>query len=659
MKTKITSFLAFFLAFNYNAKSTTIDSLINEIAIAYDSVGFVYFRPNLIQPGELFTLYREHWYDDPHNDMVLKSSWTDSIAFMQHYKYQQHFHGIPVEGAEYIEHAKNGFLVFANGRVADAIENTLEIHMSSTDAFQILMDSFVDEEMTFIWENEEFEDELKADLEDSNATYLPEGELVWALHGDYELKAYMTGEFYRLAWTFEIISLDPHIHRTYYVDAVTGEIFKSSEHACTNGTANVLTSGENNPATSENIDTRWFGGFTNKFILHSNDHGRRIHTKYYESFAITWGLRSNITDGDNVWGNSEQKGTTAHWMVTQAWDFFRTTYGRTGLRPGKDLRVLANTPITEVNGAKYDFDKGNDYLIFGYLGGKYAAVLDVAGHEYGHGIDEHTAGLKYERESGALDESFADIYGFMVERYKRPNTFTWTMGEDATTVRDMSNPQAYGHPDTYKGVFWVHQSGCLSPNNGNDNCGVHTNSGVQNYWFYLLSEGGTGTNDNGDEYHVNGIGIDKAALIAYWNHTNIQVQFSNYPFARAGSTATASILFGQCSVEHYQVENAWYAVGVGPQGPCPSYLSDKSDASKNTAAFTAYPNPSTGSLNIQFKNDNFREIAILDLRGTSLIRKNTTSNLEVLDISRLANGIYFLRVKEGDSFQTIKISKFE
>jgi Zn-dependent metalloprotease len=51
----------------------------------------------------------------------------------------------------------------------------------------------------------------------------------------------------------------------------------------------------------------------------------------------------------------------------------------------------------------------------------------------------------------------------------------------------MSNPKAEGQPDTYAGTNWVSQSNCLK--SSNDYCGVHTNSGVLNHWFYILTQG--------------------------------------------------------------------------------------------------------------------------------------------------------------------------
>ena len=105
--------------------------------------------------------------------------------------------------------------------------------------------------------------------------------------------------------------------------------------------------------------------------------------------------------------------------------------------------------------------------------------LDIVGHEVSHGVTQSSAGLIYQNESGALNESFSDIFGEMIENYTDdPND--WLMGDDRTDgfIRSMSNPKDKSDPDTYKGTNWKTTSG--------DNWGVHTNSGVQNYWFFLL-----------------------------------------------------------------------------------------------------------------------------------------------------------------------------
>ncbi|MGB6036138.1 MAG: PKD domain-containing protein, partial [Cryomorphaceae bacterium] len=133
----------------------------------------------------------------------------------------------------------------------------------------------------------------------------------------------------------------------------------------------------------------------------------------------------------------------------------------------------------------------------------------------------------------------------------------YEMGEDIRTppIRSLSNPNLRQCADTYQGDFWVFGSF----NNG----GVHFNSGVQNFWFYLLVEGGTGTNDNGDDYAVQSIGLEAAAAIAFRNLTVYLTPNSQYIDSRTFSIQSAIDLYGECSDEVVAVTNAWQAVGVG------------------------------------------------------------------------------------------------
>jgi hypothetical protein len=124
-------------------------------------------------------------------------------------------------------------------------------------------------------------------------------------------------------------------------------------------------------------------------------------------------------------------------------------------------------------------------------------------------------------------------------------------------LRSMSNPNQFSHPDTYQGFYWRSTAVGAS-----DNGGVHQNSGVLNYWFYLVSQGGAGTNDKGNAFTVTGIGIDKAARIAYLTEQLLSPT-SNFASARAMAVQAATMLYGATSAECRAVTNAWYAVGVG------------------------------------------------------------------------------------------------
>jgi len=189
--------------------------------------------------------------------------------------------------------------------------------------------------------------------------------------------------------------------------------------------------------------------------------------------------------------------------------------------------------------------------------------LDVVGHEITHGVTQYSANLRYLGESGALNESFSDIFGNEVEFAKEgvpgSGTGNWRMGEDITPsglgIRNMQNPNEFNDPDTYLGTYWV-------TTGSGDAGGVHTNSGVQNFWFYLLCEGGSGTNDHGNAYNVSAIGFTKAAAIAYRNLTVYLTPSSNYYAARVGAINSATDLYGPGSPEVQVVMDAWYAVGV-------------------------------------------------------------------------------------------------
>ncbi len=190
--------------------------------------------------------------------------------------------------------------------------------------------------------------------------------------------------------------------------------------------------------------------------------------------------------------------------------------------------------------------------------------LDIVGHEISHAVTEYSAGLVYSYESGALNESFSDIFGQSIEFTTFPETASWNLGDEiyydgVSMIRSMSNPNAEGQPDTYHGDLWYYGSG--------DNGGVHYNSGVQNFWYYLLVEGGTGTNDNGYSYQVNGIGLEAAQQIAYRNLTVYLTSTSDYADARIGSEQAALDLYGAGSDEYAAVVAAWNAVGVASSEP--------------------------------------------------------------------------------------------
>lgn len=259
-----------------------------------------------------------------------------------------------------------------------------------------------------------------------------------------------------------------------------------------------------------------------------------------------------------------------HWGMEKTYDFYMNALNRNSYDGNGGVIKQYVNPIFLNGNAGYPNNASalsSPYNIMSYGMGdgvnlKPLVGLDVEGHEFTHLVVDNNGngGLTYQGESGALNESFADIFGTCVEFYTGVNP-DWNISEDVMIgqpyMRSMSNPNGGQQPDTYNGQYWV------NPSSSQDNGGVHTNSGVQNFWFYLLCQGGTGTNDLGNSYSVTGIGIAQARQIAYRNLVTYLSPNATYMDAYNGSLQAAQDLYGNPSTQYTAVRHAWYAVGIG------------------------------------------------------------------------------------------------
>ena len=160
-----------------------------------------------------------------------------------------------------------------------------------------------------------------------------------------------------------------------------------------------------------------------------------------------------------------------------------------------------------------------------------------------------------------------------IKKYVKGSDASWLVGEgiliNYSSMRSMSDPKSSmdGNnpcPDTYQGQHWADTD---DTSEDGDYGGVHTNSGVQNKWFYLLTDGDKGTNDNGYSYQVTGIGIEKSQQIAYHTLAEYATSESQYADIRLASLQAAEDLYGENSAEVQAVNAAWLAVGVGDEDP--------------------------------------------------------------------------------------------
>ena len=314
------------------------------------------------------------------------------------------------------------------------------------------------------------------------------------------------------------------------------------------------------------IDTYYddgFFGFFDKYILrdidrraNQNPHGHNGQMASNSSIdtevdGLLWD--SLMEDDNNIWNAPNQaSGVDAHVYAGKTYDYLLSDLNINSIDDsGNSMISTVEATGSNIecnaawNGTKVHYGICNSHL-------PYSGALDVVAHEWGHAVTELTGSdLLYEKESGALNESFSDWIGTAVEHANGETN--WTMAEGINTIRDIANPNNFWQPDTYKGTFWIDVDNC-TPAQSNDYCGVHTNSGIPNKMFYLLSEGGVHNNIS-----VTGLGINIAIQIAldanidYWTTT---VDFMN---ARLGMILAAQP-YGTNAVN--QVRNAWAAVGV-------------------------------------------------------------------------------------------------
>ena len=213
--------------------------------------------------------------------------------------------------------------------------------------------------------------------------------------------------------------------------------------------------------------------------------------------------------------------------VNAAYDYSGNTYDFYSSHHGRDS--LDDAGMTLVSTVRYCPDAFDCPYLNAFWNGSqmvygegFAAADDVVGHELTHGVTEFTSSLFYYYQSGAINESFSDVWGEFIDQTNGAGDDTpgvkWLMGEDIPgfgAIRDMEDPPAFGDPDKITSLSYYIASA--------DNGGVHTNSGVNNKAVYLMTDGGV---FNGKT--VDPLGIDKVAAIYYEVQANLLTSGSDY-----------------------------------------------------------------------------------------------------------------------------------
>ncbi len=469
------------------------------------------------------------------DNLVLLKTTTDNLGFT-HYRYQQVYNGLNVEGRTVTLHVKEGMIKNVTSNFVKVRNLDTSPRISAAQGLQTALDKV--NAKVYAWSN------------DKN-TFAPTGKLV-VLHHPVSKKNF-------LVYKYDVFAYDPISRADIYVDAAKGEIVY--EHELIHE-ANVPASGNSLYNGKVSFTADMVGPNSFRLREDASTLGAIFET-YTLNNTYNYGAATDITSTTDT-GWTDGAGVQAHWGAEQTYDYFKTAHGRDSYDDlGSPIYSYVHAGVGYVNafwnGFAMTYGDG-DGIGYGPL-----VALDICGHEIAHGVTQFSANLFYEMESGALNESFSDIFGEMVENHATGSN-DWQMGTDigiggSGAIRSMNNPNLYGQPDTYLGDYWWDNVGC-NPTPYNDFCGVHYNSGVQNKWFYILSEGEAGTNDNSYSYNVPAIGRTKAAAIAYRNLTVYLSSTSNFEDARAGSIQAALDLYDTATANI--VDSAWKAVGVYP-----------------------------------------------------------------------------------------------
>ena len=248
---------------------------------------------------------------------------------------------------------------------------------------------------------------------------------------------------------------------------------------------------------------------------------------------------------------------SAHTNSATAYLYALNTFNRNSIN-GSGGSIVSFINIVDENGSEIDNAFwGNETMMYGngkQIAKDFALGLDVAGHEMFHGVIQNTAGLEYMNESGALNESFADIFGAMIDRDD------WQMGEDIVlpgvfpnnALRDLSNPHNGGNSLNDLGYQPNHNNSKF--NGTEDNGGVHINSGIHNFAFYKVATRIGSSEEDGKA---------KAEQIFYRALSVYLTRFSSFIDARNAAVSAAQDIHGANSPEVQIVNQAFDEVGIG------------------------------------------------------------------------------------------------
>ncbi|MYL49931.1 peptidase M4 family protein [Halobacillus litoralis] len=458
---------------------------------------------------------------NPNSDLKLLKTETDELG-MTHYTYQRVIGQVPVANAKVGVHTnQEGQVTAVNG----------ELHKDAPKKIKQTKEIKKKEALDLAWD--------QIDVSRADADHVQKslkGEDFQTLTENSDLVVHYEDGTYTLAYHVELQFSKPYpANWQIYINAENGEVLKSMNlvHEATGTGTGVL-------GDTKSLNTYFYN---NTYYLFDTSKPMSGVIETFDNYGGEYYSLpgSYVTDSGNTFYSERQKAAVdAHYYAGEVFDYYYDQFGRVSYDDqGADIRSTVHYGSNYNNAAwtgnQMIYGDG-DGSTFTYLSG----ADDVVAHELTHAVTDTTAELVYENQSGALNESFSDVFGYFVD------SEDWLMGEDVYTpgqpgdaLRSMSNPNAYDQPDH------MNEYQNLPNTEAGDWGGVHINSGIPNKAAY---------------YTINSLGIAQSEQIYYRALTVYLTPSSTFTNARQALEQSALDLYGTTAAN--AVSQAWDNVGV-------------------------------------------------------------------------------------------------
>lgn len=473
--------------------------------------------------------------ENPEASFNVREADTDDLG-QTHIRLTQTHGGLPVYGAELVAHVQDEDVTLLNGhfeRVAESVKTHPKLTLPEASRLAL------------------------ADVGKSGVVRTFGQNLFNLQQAQGNLCLFPVENTHRLA--YELTIRPSTLQRwTYFIDAETGAVLDKTNTTCS-FMGPIRASAKDLNGVTQNFATYQQGS---KYYLIDGSRPM-FNTASTIPDKVMGGLET--LDSRNTYGDNQKfyfvssvnntdwtpTAVSAHVNAGKAYDYFRTAHNRNSLNgKGGTISSVVNV-VDEDDGTGLD----NAYWtgeFMAYGNGKtlmkpLAGALDVAGHEMTHGVIENSANLVYRGQSGAINESMADVFGVLIDRDD------WTLGEEVIksnrftqgALRSMSNPNQGGKNDFGYQPATMAQYEDLPEDE--DNGGVHVNSGIPNYAFYLFATA---------------VNKEKAEKVYYRALTTYLTRTSKFLDLRLAVVKAATDLYGASSAEVAAAKTAFDRVGI-------------------------------------------------------------------------------------------------